>query len=86
MSGKTLTNASRTWSEIKAGGGDKRRTVPPNGPLVVVGGGGSSGTEWDSAVLVVRGGQEAVGRWGVKKTGEICMLCNKAGCRINAQN
>lgn len=56
MSGKTLTNASRTWSEIKAGGGDKRRTVPPNGPLVVVGGGGgSSGMEWDSAVLVVRG-------------------------------
>lgn len=55
MSGKTLTNASGTWSEIKAGGGDKRRTVPPNGPLVVVGGGGSSGMEWDSAVLVVRG-------------------------------
>lgn len=50
MSGKTLTNASRTWSEIKAGGGDERRTVPPNGPLVVVG-----GMEWDSSVLVVRG-------------------------------
>lgn len=75
----------QTWSEIKAGGGDKRRSVPPNGPLVVVGGGGSSGMEWDSAVLVVRGGRKGRGDGGVK-TGEICVLCNKAGCRINAQN